>query len=137
MECNRLLFAISGLLQVLAVVLGFVALGIVMKMNGYPDESLIRWNPAARTLREHGVWLLAVPVAWVCLSIVMSYRDDRTDPSTFIIFVGFLLSAILLLLFIYAAMNSYSRPLLLDTELSSEVSGAATGGNVFNISIVY
>ena len=62
MHDSRFQIAVVGLLQVLAVVVGFFALGILMKMNGYPDEVSIRWRPLARGLREYGAYLLLVPL---------------------------------------------------------------------------
>ncbi len=115
MDRNRQLFAISGLLQVLAVVLGFVALGIVMKFDGYPDETFVRWNPLARMLREYGGWFFAAPITWLSVSVVMAHRAGREEPSNFSIVAGFVITVILLFLFIYAALNPFTRPLLFDT----------------------
>jgi hypothetical protein len=56
---------ILALLQTLLVIVGFFALGTVLRMTGYPDALAVRWNPLAVVLREHGVWLLLLPVLWV------------------------------------------------------------------------
>ena len=58
-----------GVAQILAVVFGFVALGIVMKYNGWPDETPQTFRPLARGLRENGAWLLAVPLLWTIYAI--------------------------------------------------------------------
>jgi hypothetical protein len=57
--------AILLLLQTILVIIGFFALEAVLKMCGYPASSGIAWNPLTIFLREHGLWLLLLPLAWV------------------------------------------------------------------------
>lgn len=104
--------AIAGLLQVVAVVVGFLALGVVMKFNGYPDETVIRWNPLARGLREYGVWFLLVPVAWMLATIVIWHYAKIESAFDFAIGFGYLFAIVILILFLWAAMDSYRRPFL-------------------------
>lgn len=118
---DKIAVVIAGLIQVFAIVVGFFALGVVMKFNGYPEEIVVRWNPSARGLREYGVWLMLVPVMWVALAFV--FRNNEMIIGLVVIF-GYLIGFLLLLIFMYAAMNSYRRPLLfsLPTTSASEKS---------------
>ena len=59
---------ILALLQTFLVVTGFFVVGVVLKWSGYPDSPVVRWNPLAVFLREHGLWLLFLPVLWVVLA---------------------------------------------------------------------
>ena len=104
--------AIAGLLQVFAVVVGFLALGVVMKFNGYPDETFVRWNPLARSLRQYGVCLLLVPVAWMLITLAIWNYAKIESAFEFAIGFGYLFAIVILILFLWAAMNSYRRPLL-------------------------
>jgi uncharacterized membrane protein len=103
---------ILALLQTLLVIVGFFALGVVLKMSGYPDTMLaVRWNPLAVFLREHGAWLLLVPVLWVFLA-TSAQRVDRgilSYRSACIIGLG--LAGVTIGLFLYAAIFPFTRPL--------------------------
>lgn len=112
MEDEKRHLAIAGLLQVFAIVAGFLALGIVMRINGWPDETLIRWNPLARGLRRHGVWLLIVPVIWMVITVLIWSIEKGELVFGFAIGFGYLFAIVILILFLWAAMNSYRRPLL-------------------------
>src|SRR4051812_20600713 len=70
-----------ALLQVLLVVVGYFALGIVLKMSGYPNnEGWVHWNPWAVLLREHGGWLICLPVLWVLYATAAEHRDRGFSP---------------------------------------------------------
>jgi hypothetical protein len=103
--------AIAGLLQVFAVVVGFFVLGVVMKFNGYPNEAFIRWNPLARGLREYGVWLLLIPVVWMLITLAIWNYAKIESAFEFAIGFGYLTAIVILILFLWAAMDSYRRPL--------------------------
>lgn len=113
MDRTRTLIAVSGLLQILFMVIGFCALGIVMKMNGYPDEFMIRWTPLARGLREYGVYVLVIPVTWIVYTIVAAQIERGLFSLDVAVAVGFLLAFLILFVFLYATFNSYTRPLLI------------------------
>jgi hypothetical protein len=115
MEKKHLL-ALTGLLQIASVILGFFALAIVMKMNGYPlewPEIGIRWRPLARTLRESALLLMIFPALWLgyCLFAVQKERGVFTTDLA--IFLGILFAVLVLLVFLYAAQDSFKRPLLM------------------------
>src|SRR5579859_6587850 len=97
--------SILAWLQASLVITGFFALGIVLKMSGYPDAPALRWNPLAVFLREHGLWLLLAPALWVTFAIA-AYRVDRGFLSYRIACVaGFSIAAVTTVLFIYSATH--------------------------------
>jgi hypothetical protein len=103
---------ILALLQTLLVIVGFFALGAVLKMSGYPDALAVRWNPLAVFLREHGVWLLFLPVLWVFFA-TSAQRIDRGFLSYHVACViGLCIAGITIALFLYAVVFPYTRPLL-------------------------
>ena len=104
---------ILALLQTLIVIVGFFALGVVLKMGSYPDNPVVRWNPLAVFLREHGTWLLLLPILWVCFS-AQAERVDRGILSSRISFIiGVCIAAVTIGAFLYAAVFPYTRPLFL------------------------
>ena len=56
--------------MLLLTVLGYVALGIVLKMEGYPGNQFVRWTPIAVSLRQHGHWILFVPLLWTAYAVI-------------------------------------------------------------------
>ena len=97
----------------LVTVLGFVGLGIVLKMSGYPDDQFVRWTPVAVTLREHGQWVLAVPFLWALFAVISSRIDRGIFSDKLAGAIGVFLIAVILMLFLYAVMNPFTRPLLI------------------------
>jgi hypothetical protein len=99
--------------QTLLVILGFFALGIVLKMSGYPDAPAVRWNPLAVALRERGFWLLLAPAVWV----VFETYAERIDRGLFsyrtVYLAGLALTVALFVLFLYAICFPYSHPTFL------------------------
>jgi hypothetical protein len=110
-------------LQLLFIVLGFLALAIVLKFNGYPNETFIRWTPLARGLREHGLWLLIVPVVWAVFTVVAVQIERGVFSSGVAGPLGVILAFAILILFLYATFNSYTRPLLFHRPPASATSG--------------
>lgn len=97
-------------IQALVVSLGWVSLGIVMKMAGYPGhaDATIHWNPAAVVLREYGLLFMAVPV----LGYFLPARPTG-EPAPARTVIGVILAAALLVAFLYAAACPYTRMFLL------------------------
>jgi hypothetical protein len=112
MESTRSFLALAGLIQIVAIVLGFAALGIVMKFNGYPQEDFFRWTPLARGLRENGLYLFLVPVLWSVAVVIAAQIDRRWFPVDLVVCTGFILAIGLLALFLCAAFSPYTRPLV-------------------------
>jgi hypothetical protein len=104
---------ILALVQTLLVILGFFALGIVLKFLGYPDYPIARWNHLAVFLRQHGMWFIFLPVLWVVLA-ARAERHDRGILSYRVVWVaGVCIAASIIGLFLYAAIFPYSLPLFL------------------------
>jgi hypothetical protein len=105
-----------GLVMLLLIVLGYVMLGITMKVNGFPDNSMFRWSSMAVTLRAHGQWFLLMPVFWVLYAVTTSRINRGFFAEAVTLVIGFLFTlatAAIFGLFLYATMNSHSRPLLI------------------------
>ena len=117
--------ALIGLVMLLLTVLGYVAVGVVLKMNGYPDNPMVRWTPLAVSLRQHGYWLLFVPLIWAIYAIIAS-RIDRGIMSFGLAFAtGAILICVILLLFLLALFNPFTRPLLIFHTQPQKSSGTA------------
>ena len=97
------------------VVLGFIAVGIMLKVNGYPHGELadfVRWNPLAVFLRKDGMYLLWVPVVWTFVAVVAQRRDrGRLYAGTF--WVGVALTVSMLAMFITAIAKPYTIPFMI------------------------
>jgi len=104
--------AILALVQTLLLILGFFALGTVLKTSGYPDALAIHWNPLAVFLREHGFWLLLLPVLWGAFATT-AQRLDRGFLSYHLAYIiGLCVAGVTIALFLYAAVFPYTRPLV-------------------------
>ena len=105
---------IVALIQLLVVILGFFALGMVLKVEGYPDDpplpaSLGRavWSPLVLLLREHGLALLSVPVGWTILTSRSQNRRIIFSQDIWLI-IGVIAAVAIIALFIYACTNRYA-----------------------------
>jgi hypothetical protein len=108
------LLTFLGLFQLACLLIGFFALGIILKVNGYPDESLmIRWSPFAIFLRSQGLWLLTAPALWVCYAVYSSHRDKGIFSERTSIAIGAAISGAIILSFLYAAIFPLSRVMLI------------------------
>lgn len=104
---------ILAVMQVMLVIVGFFALGLVLKVSGYPDLPEARWNPLAVFLREHGAWLLGLPVAWV-LWANLAQRVDRGLLSQWLAYlIGVLLAGAIVGLFLMAMVRPFTLPLII------------------------
>jgi hypothetical protein len=72
----------------------------------------VRWNPLAVLLREHGVWLILLPVFWVCFAIGAERIDRGFFSQRVALAMAVCIAAVVTLLFVYAAVRPYTRPLL-------------------------
>ena len=107
---------ILALSQTLLVIIGFFALGAVLKMSGYPDALAVRWNPLAVFLREHGFWLLLLPVLWVSFATSAQHLDRGFLSYRIACFVGVGVALATIALFLVATVFPYSRPLLIHVQ---------------------
>lgn len=96
--------------QVLVIVCGFVAVGIVLKFSGYPENPRwVHWNPLAIGLRHFGLGLLVFPIIWT----IIAARADSGKPAPVnyrtLVAIGGAFAVVTMCLFIYAATCAYSR----------------------------
>ncbi|MES2597934.1 MAG: hypothetical protein V4662_21555 [Verrucomicrobiota bacterium] len=101
---------IIALVQTLVVVLGFVAVGLVLKASGYPDNpGWVRWNQVAVFLRHHGGWLMLVPILWTYAATV-ALNDDRSRVSySMMVVVGIAFAIVAGIAFMYASVCPFTR----------------------------
>jgi len=106
--------SIVALIQLMLVMLGFFALGIVLKAGGYPHDppfpaSLGRvvWSPLALLLRRHGLVLLFVPLFWTIFTSLSQNRRVIFSRDVWLI-IGVIISVAMIVLFIYACANRYA-----------------------------
>ncbi len=100
-----------ALAQALVVILGFFALGIVLKASGYPENpTWVRWNTMALFLRYYGGWFLLLPIVWTLISLRCSSNKTGRSLEFACITLGIVLVAGVALLFVYAALNPFTRP---------------------------
>lgn len=104
-----------AILQSAVIVLGFLALGSVLKFCGYPDSTGIRWNPLAVFLREHGIWLLAIPLFWVAFALKAQQVDRGILSEHRALILGVGLAGVITVVFLWAAIFPYTRPLFLSS----------------------
>ena len=102
-----------ALFQVLLVIIGFLALGIVLKLSGYPDALRLHWNPLAVFLREHGFLLLLLPLLWTIYAVAAERVQQGWLLPRLAFSFGVGLALLLIPLFLYAAVFAYTRPLLI------------------------
>ncbi len=105
---------ILSLIQLLVVILGFFALAMVLKVEGYPDDpplpaSLGRtvWSPLALFLRHYGLAFLIVPVGWTILASLSQNRRIIFSQNIWLI-IGVIAAVAIIALFIYACANRYA-----------------------------
>lgn len=103
-----------GIFQVACLLCGFLALGIVLKICGYPAEvPQVEWSPLAVFLRSYGLYFLVVPACWAVyasLSVRMN-RGLLSEPPAMVL--GILISCAILILFVYAAIFPFTRCLII------------------------
>jgi len=103
-----------ALIQLLLVILGFFALGIVLKIEGYPHDppfpagiGRVVWSPVALLLRNHGLVLLVVPAIWTMIASLAQSRRIIFSFAVWLI-IGIVLSIAIISLFIYACTHRYA-----------------------------
>ena len=105
---------IVALLQLMMVMMGFLALVIVLKAGGYPQDppfmaslSRVVWSPLALFLRRHGLVLLFVPIVWTILTSLSQNRRIFFSQDIWLI-IGLLITVAIIVLFIYACAKKYA-----------------------------
>lgn len=104
--------ALLALLQTAIVVLGSIALGIVLKISGYPAASALQWNPLTLLLHHYGLWLLAVPVGW----LLFASSAERVDQGVLCYRTACMsalgISGGIVALYLFASIYPFTRPML-------------------------
>ena len=77
-----------ALAQSLVVFIGVMTTCGMLKLNHYDPQSGTRWNPVAVAIREAGFLLLAIPVGWTVLCLVLESRDTSRWNRTWTIVSG-------------------------------------------------
>jgi len=99
--------------QASCVLLGFFALGFMLKMYGYPDNEAVRWHADAVFLRSYGGWGILMPFFWGTYALVAYQRDRGWLSFDASLVVGALLTIVTALAFVFAAVDSFTVPLLI------------------------
>ncbi|HWL53014.1 MAG TPA: hypothetical protein VNQ90_11300 [Chthoniobacteraceae bacterium] len=101
-----------GIFQVVCLVIGHFALGMILKLHGYPNAYPgAQWSPLALFLRTHGALLLVIPGLWTFFAVVLARRNRGLFSEKFAMLAGVAISIALILSFLYAAAFPYGRAL--------------------------
>lgn len=103
---------ISGLVLTLVLVLAYIALGILLKFEGYPDQSYLRWNPIAVGLRTYGLWSLVLPVLFVLFAVFAEDQDRWFTVARVGLSLVVIAIVVLAVLYFMAFLKPYTRPWL-------------------------
>jgi hypothetical protein len=104
---------ILAMVQTLVIIVGFFALGAVLKLCGYPYVLGVRWNPLAVFLRERGLWLLFLPIFWVLFAVSAQRIDTGFLSYRFAWIIGISIAGIIIALFLDAAAFPYTVPIII------------------------
>jgi hypothetical protein len=99
-----------GLVQTLAVILGFFGLCIVMRAHGYPGGppqvlSSARWSFLALFLRGYGFVLLLVPFTWTVFAGISEKRARFILPFNVWMILGTVIPVAIIAVFFYTILN--------------------------------
>lgn len=119
--------AVIGFIALFLTVAGYVTLGVVLKMRGYPFDQTVRWSPLAVQLRQHGHWTLVVVVLWLIYAIACWQIDRGLFSEWLAGVVGTLLLGAIAVLYIAAISHPYTRPLLISVEPRAHRTPALSG----------
>ena len=105
--------AILSLVQVACVLIGFLALGLVLKIWGYPAEPsgspTVVCMPLAIFLRTYGLLLLGLPIFWTFGAVVAVQGSGGWWLEGTAILAGVLVCVAVALSFLYAAVFPIGR----------------------------
>lgn len=115
-----------ALAQTIAIITGYLCLAIVLKLCGYPTGPGVRWTTLAVVLREHGLWLLALPIFWIVLANVAEHGDRVRLSYRHACVVAICITSLITLLFIWAALRPYTRSFLQYAPKTAGLNAAVT-----------
>jgi len=105
---------ILAMIQLLVVILGFFALAIVLKAEGFPRDppfmaslSRVVWSPFALFLRHYGLAFLLVPVVWTVAASLSQGRRVIFSLDVWLV-LGVVASVAIIVLFLYACTHRYA-----------------------------
>jgi hypothetical protein len=96
-----------ALFQILAVILGVVMTRVAFLGHGYPDSNL-DWDTWALLVRNHGFFLLLIPMLWICITLYLENYGTGRWSRRWTICTGILLLAALAFLFLWCCNNPYN-----------------------------
>lgn len=97
--------------QCVTVISGSIAVASMLKAAGYP-HARDSWPDLPVFIRDWGLMLLCVPLAWAFLTIWLERRDDYECPKAFVVISGLLLLAFLFCFFLIASAKAVARPIM-------------------------
>jgi hypothetical protein len=104
--------SILAILQGMMVMMGFFALGIVLKVGGYPHDppfmaslSRVVWSPLALFLRRHGLVLMLVPIVWTIFTSLSQNRQIVFSQDVWLV-IGVIITVAIIGLFVYACARA-------------------------------
>ena len=99
---------IIGLIQALVIFIGFYGLGLVMKIQGYPNMETIQLyaRPSSIWLRQHGLILLLIPILWTLSSVVHAAKNRQEGAINIGLVIGILFALALGFAFLYASWDT-------------------------------
>lgn len=83
---------VIALTQFVFLALGTLAINILIKAEGYPNGDLSTYPALAVFLSNNGVWLLLIPVGWICLALGADSLSNKTLSEKVMIPLGVLLA---------------------------------------------
>jgi hypothetical protein len=98
---NNRIITILGVLQAFFVVTGYLALGLAMKVNGYPHKTDGEQWGGALFLRSYGMFLILLPIIWMLLSF--KTREYRKIPESSIYISGTIICTFLIGMYLYVS----------------------------------
>ncbi len=100
-------------LLIFTSVVGFIVLGLRMKLAGYPDAEFVRWYPLAVFFRSYGLWMLPIAVLWGCAAWAADQwvDDPRVYPA--VVAIGVLLALFVPVSFVAAAAYPGYYPIII------------------------
>jgi hypothetical protein len=96
-----------GFAQFALISLGILALNVLLKANGYAENIASSFPPLAVLLGRHGLWILAVPLAWVAFATICERagKGGINDKVARVTGVGLIVAIIAV--FFYAATTCF------------------------------
>jgi len=119
--------ALLAAIQLLLLILGWCTVAFVLKLQNYPHNPMIRWNPVAVWSRDHAWLLLIAIVVWAVGALTAGHLDTGGIWTGLTGIVGILLVALILILYGYSGVHPGSQRLLAGVPAPALQIRASTG----------